>query len=330
MGAYETLGALLIRGLADEGDAEEMVDLTRRAMGLVAAGFSRQFDWEGEPLVAGDLSRWMQLYPDVGHDDPCVSFLESSPEGNWYFAARQVIRTDTQRAFVREEFADVAITRFSGPHGELLPCAFYRDRPARAFDEEDHAMLSRLVPLWAGALRTQAALHALGVVDRNTCPQLGTIDITFPNRRLVWTRRARQAFESRLGAISGRGWGRVERALLKAVSRSSPTMRRIPIIAGLSAEVAHVPPNPGETRRIRLLLFATTLPALGSADPRTPAEELLSPRQRAIARMVTRGWTSTEIANQLGIAAETVRQHVRTIYGRLGIRHRGELYELID
>lgn len=327
--AYDTLSALLIRGIVDAGDATEMLALTKEALGLVGLGFSRQYDWEGEPWVGGDLARWMEVYPEVGHDDPCVEFLQRTPEGTWYFAAREVVTTETQRAFEREEFADVAIARFSGPNGELLPCALYRDRLAGAFDEDDHARLRRLVPLWAGALRTQSALAGMQLGD-DSCPLLGSVDVAFPDGEVVWTKRARQAFEQRLGAISTRGWRRVERALLRVVRRSSAAIRQHRVIGGLSAELAHVPAHEGETHRVRLLIYPAARPELGSADPRTPGEELLSKRQRTIARLMARGWSMPEIAAQLGIGTETVRHHQRTVYARLGIRRRDQLLELID
>lgn len=330
MGDYETLASLLIRGLADDGDAQEMVDLTRRAFGLVAVGFSRQYDWEGLPLVAGDLRRWMEVYPEVGHDDPCVPFLQSTPEGTWYFAAREKVATDTQRAFTREEFSDVAIARFSGPRGELLPCALYRERVAGPFDDEDHARLQRMVPLWAGALRTQTALNGMRLADDDTCPSLGWVEVGYPSMDVAWSKRARQAFEQRLGPVSARGWTRIERAIVRLVSRSSATMRRHEIVGGLCGEIVHVPALKGERRRVRVLLYATNRPDLGTAEPRTPAEELLSTRQRTIARMVARGCSTPAIAEQLGIAAETVRHHLRTIYQRLGIRKREALRELVD
>ena len=44
----------------------------------------------------------------------------------------------------------------------------------------------------------------------------------------------------------------------------------------------------------------------------------LSPRQREIAELVMQGKTSREIAEQLGIAVQTVKNHRQTILDRLG------------
>ena len=265
----------------------------------------------------------------MGHDDPCVSFLQGSPQGTWYFAAREVVATDTQRAFEREEFSDVAITRFSGPHGELLPAAMYRDELRGAFDEADHARLRRMVPLWMGALRTQSALNGMGLADDAAGP-LGWVEVGFPEGEITWTKRARRAFEQRLGSVSARGWTRLERALARAVTRTSAAARRHALVGGLAAEVVHVPAKRGERRRVRVLLYPSRRPDLGTHEPRTPAEELLSTRQRTIARLAARGWSNPEIAKQLAIGGETVREHMRTICERLAIRRRAELRELVD
>lgn len=56
-----------------------------------------------------------------------------------------------------------------------------------------------------------------------------------------------------------------------------------------------------------------------------PGDGRLSPRQREIVGLVARGMTGQEIADELVIAHETVRTHVRSAMGRLGARSRAHL-----
>jgi DNA-binding CsgD family transcriptional regulator len=64
---------------------------------------------------------------------------------------------------------------------------------------------------------------------------------------------------------------------------------------------------------------------LGGDEPIFPAEALLTPRQREVARLAMRGKTVAQIADITNIHFETVRTHLRNIYRRLGINRRSEL-----
>ncbi|RYD25852.1 MAG: response regulator transcription factor, partial [Verrucomicrobiaceae bacterium] len=58
------------------------------------------------------------------------------------------------------------------------------------------------------------------------------------------------------------------------------------------------------------------------ASPR-PAENL-TPREEEILRLVAKGLINKEIAEELGIALETVRQHLKNCYSKLHVRTRTE------
>ena len=90
-------------------------------------------------------------------------------------------------------------------------------------------------------------------------------------------------------------------------------------------------------RRVTAEISSTTLMHQGSivgvfglADPdETPPERQvesvqLTPRQLAVLRQLAQGHSTTTIAERLGIATETVRNHVRGIIGRLGVHSRLE------
>jgi PAS domain S-box-containing protein len=88
---------------------------------------------------------------------------------------------------------------------------------------------------------------------------------------------------------------------------------------GASTEVA--------TGRRLVLVVVLSTSRWGShfrADPE-PGSGKLSPRQREIVRLVAHGMTGQEIAEELVIAHETVRTHIRSAMGRLGARSRAHL-----
>lgn len=62
-------------------------------------------------------------------------------------------------------------------------------------------------------------------------------------------------------------------------------------------------------------------PAAGLPDP-------LSPRESQVLDLVARGFTYTEIAQQLAVSITTVQTHVRNIYAKLGVHSKTEaVYE---
>ncbi len=57
-------------------------------------------------------------------------------------------------------------------------------------------------------------------------------------------------------------------------------------------------------------------------------DELLSPRERQIARLAARGGSARQIAARVAVREGTVRVHLRNIYAKLGVRSRAELARL--
>jgi DNA-binding CsgD family transcriptional regulator len=55
-----------------------------------------------------------------------------------------------------------------------------------------------------------------------------------------------------------------------------------------------------------------------------PADGLTS-REREVALLVSDGLRSREVAERLGIASQTVKSHLKTIFDKLGVRNRVEL-----
>ena len=57
-------------------------------------------------------------------------------------------------------------------------------------------------------------------------------------------------------------------------------------------------------------------------EPKAKDLTRLTPREREIVQLVALGGTGPEIADELGIAPETVRTHVRNAMDKLGARSR--------
>jgi DNA-binding CsgD family transcriptional regulator len=82
--------------------------------------------------------------------------------------------------------------------------------------------------------------------------------------------------------------------------------------------------------KTQLHLWREPLPEpihLAGAEPAatpSPADGLTQ-REREVALLVADGLRSREVAERLGIASQTVKSHLKTIFDKLGVRNRVEL-----
>ncbi|QXI26213.1 helix-turn-helix transcriptional regulator [Pseudomonas vanderleydeniana] len=65
-----------------------------------------------------------------------------------------------------------------------------------------------------------------------------------------------------------------------------------------------------------------------AARPRTPLQ-CLSPREYDVAQGFGEGKTYKEVARELGLAPNTVRHHIRTIYTKLGVKDKARIAQLL-
>ena len=68
----------------------------------------------------------------------------------------------------------------------------------------------------------------------------------------------------------------------------------------------------------------------GITAPPATAADGLTQREREVALLVADGLRSREVAERLGIASQTVKSHLKTIFDKLGVRNRVELARRLE
>jgi DNA-binding CsgD family transcriptional regulator len=116
------------------------------------------------------------------------------------------------------------------------------------------------------------------------------------------------------------------RGLTDGAQNGPPGIRRTLVMEGhgerLRIEVTAV--GKGKTQ---LHLWREPLPEplhLGP-EPAPAQADGLTQREREVALLVADGLRSREVAERLGIASQTVKSHLKTIFDKLGVRNRVEL-----
>lgn len=62
-----------------------------------------------------------------------------------------------------------------------------------------------------------------------------------------------------------------------------------------------------------------------AATPLAPREQTLTPREQQIALAIADGRTNRDIAARLGITEQTVKNHLTSIFGKIGVDNRLQL-----
>lgn len=168
-------------------------------------------------------------------------------------------------------------------------------------------VLQRLGPATT-VLPVTSAEHALSELEGGARFDLVLLDLGLPGVR---GRTAFEAVRARAGdapivIVTGSEPGPEAAAMLKAGARGY-VHKRTPS-AQLLAALQHV------------LEGGVWSPPISSRA--APEEVLLSPRQREVLRLLARGASNQDIADQLGISPATVRVHVSSVMKALQVENR--------
>jgi DNA-binding CsgD family transcriptional regulator len=305
--------------------------LACRGVALTQA-FTFDCDWRRVRNISDD---WLATHSRLRHLDPSAELLDAQPLGTPYFVQSDTPShlkgTELHDSLPVHGFTDVAIARLYSPFRSDLTVALYRFDGAPAFTEPDRERLRVVLAAVSRGLASKRALAALAAARGETVdealPRLaGHVFLSMPAGALSWSASAKRLLTTRLG-LDAASLPRAERMVRDAAYRFLSAVdgaRSQPIPGGLRVEFAVIPPRPGETQR----LLGWFVDDRRSDPGPVPADALLSPRQRRIARDAAAGDSLTTIATKLKVRPETVRSHLREIYRRLGVQRRVELARL--
>lgn len=216
----------------------------------------------------------------------------------------------------------------------------HRERSAPAFSPAEAALLARLAPHLAEGLRKALLIGGASDSEPATAEEPGVLLLADDLSPLSSTPTAAAWLADLAGSDHWRG-----NNLLAPIAALVARLRAVE--RGTAAPTEVVPKV-----RIRapsgrwLVAHASRLSQQGASDsahaegpiavilePARPAELApllvraygLSPREGEIAMLVTRGWSTAEMAAQLWITADTVQDHLKAIFDKVGVHSRREL-----
>lgn len=196
--------------------------------------------------------------------------------------------------------------------------------------------------------RVAALLDGMGLEEPNLIQWEGDhLEVLVRVGRVVEAREVVERLHERSRAVGGRGWadGVVARAegqlaalvnLPTAAQHYDDALRHF-LGVGMRTEVARtylVRGGPGDAEEA-LRMFTDMGASLWAERSRHACRaatadtqrgtEMLTPAERRVAMVVASGRTNRQAAEELGIGAQTVDYHLRSVYRKLGLRNRSEL-----
>lgn len=196
---------------------------------------------------------------------------------------------------------NVLATAFVGPGRRTAEwLSFYRGDADDCFSERERQICERLMPHLLQSLSINRNLHLHGLRE-----QVGP----------------RASFA--LADLKGRLWF-AEADFHRLIVREWPAWLEPALPRQLVDALTRRPGEPYAGKHIRLAAAPLGKLMLLKGRPRSPVDEL-TPRELEIARAYGSGLTHREVAVQYGISPETVRHHLRAVFGKLGICDKAEL-----
>ncbi len=329
-----SLLALLGRGVLSEADAKELFAAMRETLGVDAIVVGQEWGRFGGFLRSeGVPPEWPKVYAELGHQDPARAYLAARPLGSWFFVRADStpaeLEMELHQEFLRLGFRDAAIGRLPSPGSPINLVLYRMNSRSDDFGDDDRTLLSMLSPHLQQAFgRARSARAWRGEADAVRRDVL----LSLPHARLAthegvieWSRAAEQLFEKQFSQPFAK-----QRARLDAMIRhlcASDAGQSWPIVGDLYGEVLVIRGDKGVEELV--VIFESADVASTDDAAQSPAEELLSPKQRLVARLAAQGLPLREVAARLELSVETARTHLKTVYQRLGVSERSSLAHLL-
>ncbi|MBZ4401447.1 LuxR C-terminal-related transcriptional regulator [Myxococcus faecalis] len=316
----------------------ELTPADHMGLCVMTPGPPLDFQW----LVPGHRLTLLDEYPRWADSD----FVRAP-----IFAQPNVVLRDTQmlprRAleasalYRRSQELDLRLEHVMAvllPAKETLLGAFtlYRDRRVE-FSEHEAALLTSLTPHLTNAIRNcrdmQAARSGARLLEElYNRPDAGFLVVLPPSRELLRSERARVLLDTWFAPsdlhASGIPGMLLER--LQALTRMSPDerLKHNPLVSlrgetYLVVRFIELPQPEGPAQ------WALSMNEVPMSIPLPQNMRLqLTNRQVDIAQGILRNWSNEQIAEHLGLSEDTVKTHVRDIFGRLKVDNRADfLYQ---
>lgn len=203
-----------------------------------------------------------------------------------------------------------------------------RDGSARAFGNDETEFLAVLAPMFAARVRN--GLRA-GRTHEGPDADPGTI-IVDQDLSLVaatdqawrWIERLRMSAPNKADPLPGFIYAAATRVAASPARPPQPAMVRLQDADGRWVVVRVAPLTHGPKAGSG---YAITLEAARSEDlaPLLMRAWVLTPREREVAGLVIDGLSTGDIAAALFISAHTVRDHLKAIFGKVGVSRRSDL-----
>ncbi len=326
--------AVLGRGVLSESDANELFHVLRRTLEVDAVVISQEWGRFGGFLRSdGVPPEWPAAYAKVAHQDPARAFLGARPSGAWFLircdSNQEELNSQLYQTFRQMGFHDGAITQLPSSGAPVTLVLYRMQHTPRDFGH-DRVLLDILSPHLQYAFgRERSARAWQGNAAQQRQGALATLPharLRFDTNEVTWSSAARELFERLLGQPFDRARAKLDRMVAHAVGKD--VGRPLPIVSGVFGEVLTIRNESGRLVEA-VVLFERAALASTTEDALSPAEELLTPKQRLVARLAANGMSIREVAGELELSQETVRTHLKAVYERLGITERSTLTHLL-
>ena len=329
-----TLLALLGRGVLSETDAKQLFAAMRETLQVDAIVVGQEWGRFGGFLRSeGVPEEWPAVYAALGHQDPGRAYLAARPLGSWFFvrgdSTAAELEMELHQEFLRLGFRDAAIGRLPSPGAPINLVLYRMNSRTEDFGDADRALLSVLAPHFQQAFgRARSARAWRGETDDSRPDVLLSLPharISSNDGEIHWSQEAERVFEKQFVQPFAKVRSRLD-AMIRHVAASDAS-RSWPIVGDLYGEVLVVRGDKGVEELV--VLFEPADVASTDESAQSPAEELLSPKQRLVARLAAQGHPLREVAARLDLSVETARTHLKTVYQRLGVSERSSLAHLL-